>query len=98
VGDDYVPTGFKPYGAKNYAVKGHPFGLNLPEEERPAFSGDTVRVHHARFQRRAVAGETLCDSLVLCEHYEPYIGAIIRNATLRGDRCQRRDARVTERR
>jgi hypothetical protein len=34
--DDYVPTGFKPYGAKTYAVKGHPFGLNLSEEDRRA--------------------------------------------------------------
>src|SRR5450755_481914 len=25
--DDYVPTGFKPYGATSFAVKGHPFGL-----------------------------------------------------------------------
>jgi hypothetical protein len=32
--DDYVPTGFKPYGAKTYAVKGHLFGLNLSEEDR----------------------------------------------------------------
>ncbi len=34
--DDYVPTGFKPYGAKNYAVKGHPFGLDLNTEDRNA--------------------------------------------------------------
>jgi hypothetical protein len=34
--DDYVPTGFKPFGAKTYAVKGHPFGLSLSEEERKA--------------------------------------------------------------
>jgi len=34
--DDYIPTGFKPYGAKTYAVKGHPFGLNLSEEDRKA--------------------------------------------------------------
>ena len=27
--DDYVPAGFKPYGAKTYVVKGHPFGLDL---------------------------------------------------------------------
>ena len=33
---DYVPTGFKPYGAKTYAVKGHPFGLDLSAEERRA--------------------------------------------------------------
>ena len=36
VRDDYVPTGFKPYGAKTYAVKGHPFGLNLSEKDRKA--------------------------------------------------------------
>jgi hypothetical protein len=24
---------------------------------------------------RAVAGKTLCDSVVLCEHHEPYTGA-----------------------
>ena len=34
--DDYVPTGFKPYGAKTYAVKGHPFGLDLSAEDRRA--------------------------------------------------------------
>ena len=34
--DDYVPTGFKPYGAKTYAVKGHPFGLDLSEEDKNA--------------------------------------------------------------
>jgi hypothetical protein len=34
--DDYVPTGFKPYGTKNYAVKGHPFGLDLSEDDRKA--------------------------------------------------------------
>jgi hypothetical protein len=34
--DDYVPTGFKPYGARSYAVKGHPFGLNLLDEDRKA--------------------------------------------------------------
>ena len=32
----YVPTGFKPYGAKTYAVKGHPFGLDLSVEDRKA--------------------------------------------------------------
>jgi hypothetical protein len=34
--DDYVPTGFKPYGVKTYAVKGHAFGLNLSAEDRKA--------------------------------------------------------------
>lgn len=34
--DDYVPTGFKPYGAKTFAVKGHPFGLGLSVEDRKA--------------------------------------------------------------
>jgi hypothetical protein len=32
--DDYVPTGFRPYGTKTYAVKGHEFGLNLTPEEK----------------------------------------------------------------
>jgi hypothetical protein len=32
--DDYIPTGFKPYGKKTYAVKGHPFGLDLSEQEK----------------------------------------------------------------
>ena len=26
--DDYIPTGFRPYGTKTYAVKGHNFGLD----------------------------------------------------------------------
>jgi hypothetical protein len=34
--DDYVPTGFMPYGGKTYAVKGHPFGLELSAEDRKA--------------------------------------------------------------
>ncbi len=34
--DDYVPTGFKPYNAKTYAVKGHSFGLDLTAEDRKA--------------------------------------------------------------
>lgn len=34
--DDYVPTGFKPYGSTTYAVEGHPFGLDLPDEDRKA--------------------------------------------------------------
>lgn len=34
--DDYVPTGFRGYGVKTRAVKGHTFGLDLPEEERAA--------------------------------------------------------------
>jgi Cytochrome c len=34
--DDYVPTGFKPYGARTFAVKGHPFGLDLSDEDRKA--------------------------------------------------------------
>jgi hypothetical protein len=33
---DYVPTGYKPYGLKTYAVKGHLFGLNLSAEDRQA--------------------------------------------------------------
>jgi hypothetical protein len=34
--DDYVPTGFKPYGVKTYAVKGHEFGLELSSEDKKA--------------------------------------------------------------
>ena len=34
--DDYVPTGFKGYGVKARAVKGHPFGLDLSPEDRRA--------------------------------------------------------------
>ncbi len=36
VRDDYVPTGFRPYGTKSYEVKGHPFGLDLSPEDRKA--------------------------------------------------------------
>ena len=36
VRDDYVPTGFKPYGSKTFAVKGHDFGLDLSVEDRKA--------------------------------------------------------------
>jgi Cytochrome c len=32
--DDYVPTGFKPYGTKTYAVRGHEFGLDLTPQEK----------------------------------------------------------------
>jgi hypothetical protein len=32
--DDYVPTGFIPYGKKTYAVKGHPYGLDLTPQEK----------------------------------------------------------------
>ena len=34
--DDYVPTGFRPYGAKTYAVKGHNLGLDLSAEDKKA--------------------------------------------------------------
>ncbi len=33
---DYVPTGFVGHGVKTRAVEGHPFGLNLSEEDRKA--------------------------------------------------------------
>jgi hypothetical protein len=36
VRDDYVPPGFKPYGATTYAVRGHRFGLSLSKEDREA--------------------------------------------------------------
>jgi hypothetical protein len=34
--DDYVPTGFKPYGVQTFAVKGHAFCLNLNAEDKKA--------------------------------------------------------------
>lgn len=34
--DDYVPTGFRGYGVKTRAVKGHRFGLGLAIEDRKA--------------------------------------------------------------
>jgi hypothetical protein len=34
--DDYVPTGFKGYGMKTRAVKGHEFGLQLSPEDKAA--------------------------------------------------------------
>jgi hypothetical protein len=34
--DDYVPTGFKGYGVKTRAVKGHEFGLKLSPEDKRA--------------------------------------------------------------
>src|SRR5262245_40249847 len=34
--DDFVPSGFIPYGQKARAVKGHEFGLKLPGEEKGA--------------------------------------------------------------
>ncbi len=34
--NDYVPTGFKVYGTKTYAVKGHAFGLDLSAEDQKA--------------------------------------------------------------
>ncbi len=34
--DDYVPTGFVGAGVKTRAVRGHEFGLNLPDDERAA--------------------------------------------------------------
>ncbi len=34
--DDYVPTGFKGYGMKTRAIKGHEFGLNLSTPDKSA--------------------------------------------------------------
>jgi hypothetical protein len=34
--DDYVPTGFKGYGVKTRAVKGHEFGLGLSQGDKSA--------------------------------------------------------------
>jgi hypothetical protein len=36
VRDDYVPTGWKGYGLKTRAVKGHEFGLKLPPADKEA--------------------------------------------------------------
>jgi hypothetical protein len=32
--DDYIPTGFRGYGVRTRAVKGHPYGLSLSEQDR----------------------------------------------------------------
>ena len=34
--DDYVPTGWKPFGSRTYPVKGHQLGLDLSEADRRA--------------------------------------------------------------
>ena len=34
--DDYVPTGFKGYGVRTRAVKGHAFGLRLSPADKAA--------------------------------------------------------------
>jgi len=34
--DDYTPTGFKGYGVKTRAVKGHEFGLKLSADDKNA--------------------------------------------------------------
>ena len=34
--EDYVPTGFKGYGVKTRAVKGHEFGLHLSAADKQA--------------------------------------------------------------
>ena len=36
VRDDYVPTGWKGYGVKSRAVKGHEFGLTLSADDKRA--------------------------------------------------------------
>src|SRR5688500_3736629 len=36
VHDDYVPTGWQPFGPRTYPVKGHQFGLDLSETDRRA--------------------------------------------------------------
>jgi hypothetical protein len=36
VRDEYVPTGFKSYGVKTHAVKGHEFGLDLSADDKKA--------------------------------------------------------------
>ena len=34
--EDYIPTYFKPWGTKHMAVPGHPFGMDLKEDEKKA--------------------------------------------------------------
>ena len=34
--DDYVPTGWRPFGVRTYPVKGHQFGLDLSDADRRA--------------------------------------------------------------
>ncbi len=34
--EDYVPTGYQPYGVKTQVAKGHAFGLALSAEDRKA--------------------------------------------------------------
>jgi hypothetical protein len=36
LGDAYVPSGFKGYGVKTRAIKGHPFGLHLSARDKTA--------------------------------------------------------------
>ena len=36
VRDDYVPTGWRPFGTRTFAVKGHHFGLELSDDDRRA--------------------------------------------------------------
>ena len=34
--DDYIPTGFKPFDRATFPVKGHRYGLDLPDQDRRA--------------------------------------------------------------
>jgi hypothetical protein len=34
--DDYVPTGYKGYGVRTRAVRGHTYGVNLSAEDKQA--------------------------------------------------------------
>lgn len=64
-GDDYVPTGFKPYGANTYAVKGHPFGLTLSEDDRKAliaFQNAVTQPHCAFFPDHGLCGSYSSES------------------------------------
>ena len=57
--DDYVPTGFKGFGIKTRAVKGHIFGLGLSADDKRAagrVSEDSVtesRAAHGTIRRHA---------------------------------------------
>jgi hypothetical protein len=46
--EDYIPTGFKPHEARTYAVKGHPFGLDLSQSDRTALIAFPKLFNHTR--------------------------------------------------
>jgi hypothetical protein len=58
---DYVPTGFKPYGASTYPVTGHPFGLNLSAAEKTDLIAFLKTLQGSLRQRpEEPGGEAIC--------------------------------------